>query len=325
MITSLVPSQNIAQWVCAVLIIAFIAQASLVTACSDGKTKVQEKASLKPRWMYKVQSPGFPNNYPPNTNCSWTFTAPGDYELLVALRHFQVEPSKECRSDYLHVSFTDHPIPNWRRYCSVLSDNYINSLHLKRKIHLVPSQRMTLLFISDNSSEFKGFEGEVRLIAPALVPPNNKEEYCVNRLNDTSGTFSSPKHPHPYPTNMSCTWHIAVPDGKKVHLRFTSFDLENATNKDGDCTNDYVEIREGVWGRRGGIILGRLCGNKDTRKVIESPSDQMWVRFVSDNDPSNKHKGFYAEFKDSTWSSGSRFLSSFNYICVGVIFVFIWF
>lgn len=127
--------------------------------------------------MYEVRSPNFPRNYPSNINCSWTFTAPGDYEFVLALKHFQVEPSKECQSDYLHVSFTNHSIPKWRNYCSVLSDNYINTLESNRVKHYVFSERMTLMFVSDGSSEFKGFEGEIRLVAPALVPPHQEGKY----------------------------------------------------------------------------------------------------------------------------------------------------
>lgn len=96
---------------------------------------------------------------------------------------------------------------------------------------------------------------------------------------------------------MVCTWHLTVPSGRRVYLIFTSFDLENTINEDGDCVNDYVEIREGVWGRRGGIILGRFCNEGTIPHEVSSPSNQMWVRFTSNNDTSNKHTGFHASFK----------------------------
>lgn len=85
-----------------------------------------------------------------------------------------------------------------------------------------------------------------------------------------------------------------MPDGKKVHLKFTSFEVENTTNKDGDCANDYVEIREGVWDNYG-EILGRFCGEDIPSEVI-SPSNKMWVRFVSDRNDFTVYKGFKAEF-----------------------------
>jgi hypothetical protein len=79
-----------------------------------------------------------------------------------------------------------------------------------------------------------------------------------------------------------------------VKLKFNTFDLQNTTNKDDDCSNDYVEIREGVWGRYG-EILGRFCGDAIPPDVT-SPSNQMWFRFVSDSNSNTVHKGFSAEF-----------------------------
>jgi len=85
-----------------------------------------------------------------------------------------------------------------------------------------------------------------------------------------------------------------VPTGKKVHLKFDAFNLENTKNDQDDCINDYVEIREGIWDQFGHII-GRFCGDDIPHAVI-SPTNQMWVRFISDGNSSSSFTGFKAQF-----------------------------
>ena len=44
-------------------------------------------------------------------------------------------------------------------------------------------------------------------------------------LTGESGEFKSPNFPRNYPNNVECNWEITVPEGKKVHLRFHSFNV----------------------------------------------------------------------------------------------------
>lgn len=117
---------------------------------------------------------------------------------------------------------------------------------------------------------------------------------CDNYLNGPSGSFTSPKYPSKYPPTQSCTWHITVPEGLKAKLSFTDFNLEKTKTSQGDCSNDYVEIREGVWGRYG-TILGRFCGDS-IPSTVTSSTNQMWVRFNSDGNSTTVYKGFNAQF-----------------------------
>lgn len=120
-----------------------------------------------------MQSPGFPNNYPPDTSYTWNITAPDGYELCLVVNHFQIEPSYECDKDYLLISFSNNSLPLRSKHCSVLSDNYIQSLTLGQRantqllIRQVFFSNMWLQFKSDGSFEFKGFQGEIRLVAPS--------------------------------------------------------------------------------------------------------------------------------------------------------------
>ena len=56
---------------------------------------------------------------------------------------------------------------------------------------------------------------------------------------------SSDDFPTPYGPNINKTWEIRVREGYRVHLHFTTFDLEDSNDEDqgGACAYDYVQVK----------------------------------------------------------------------------------
>ncbi|CAG0894795.1 unnamed protein product [Darwinula stevensoni] len=53
----------------------------------------------------EVQSPGYPDSYPPNTRCHWLIQAPPTRKIILNLNDFNLEDSADCFSgDYLTVT-----------------------------------------------------------------------------------------------------------------------------------------------------------------------------------------------------------------------------
>lgn len=140
----------------------------MFSACPDYPVNVT--TSLKPEWRYIVQSPGFPDAYPPNTTCIWNITGPDNYRIYLILDEFQIEPSRHCDKDYLSSASNFYDLYWTSGYCSVLSHNYIKSLSYRERIRnskltYGSHRNLWLKFRTDGSSEFKGFRGEIRLAA----------------------------------------------------------------------------------------------------------------------------------------------------------------
>ena len=55
--------------------------------------------------------------------------------------------------------------------------------------------------------------------------PNVVLSQCGGRLTRGLGDFKSPNFPDNYQNNVECNWEIIVPEGKKVDLKFLSFDV----------------------------------------------------------------------------------------------------
>ncbi|KAK3735304.1 hypothetical protein QZH41_008042 [Actinostola sp. cb2023] len=265
----------------------------LSTACPNEVVNVT--ASIKPGWKYDIQTPGFPNHYPANATCTWRVTLPdflsSSYRIMLIVDTYEIEFCPGCACDYLTYGDKEKDLQNgYRRRCNFYSKNYIAFLKLTSVGSLVTSgsgdKELWLRFHSDHSAEFKGLKGKLRVIY--------RDRDCNNYLNDTSGSIVSPKYPSQYLKSQTITWCLMVPHGFRVKLKFTTFELENTVNKDNDCLNDYVEVRDGVY-RGYGELLGRFCGNTIPDEIY-SLSNQMWVVFVSDNNATTTYKGFKADF-----------------------------
>uniref|UniRef100_A0A667XZB4 Membrane frizzled-related protein n=1 Tax=Myripristis murdjan TaxID=586833 RepID=A0A667XZB4_9TELE len=103
---------------------------------------------------------------------------------------------------------------------------------------------------------------------PARLPP--AETRCGGVLTDLEGSFSSPNHPGPYPSNSLCVWVIQVQTLMKLlsfsSLLFCSFCLS----------------------------LCRFCGNV-APPTVNTNSSTVWVTFRSDG--SIAGSGFTAQYR----------------------------
>ncbi|CAH0395162.1 unnamed protein product [Bemisia tabaci] len=208
-----------------------------------------------------ISSPGSPNRYPANRNCSWRIEVPKGYRILFTFYTLMIGSSSNCTNDYLEIvnSFDDYG-SSVGRFCgsSFPAPIYSSSSHA------------TLHFHSDNITgpNEVGFQLTYAAIRS-----------CGGLLSGYSGIITSPKHPEKndeYVSDTVCEWTIQLPLGEKVSLHFDSFDLEDSDN----CTYDNVEIFDGPTFES--PLLGRFCGARKTILPIISTNNQVSVRFTTD-------------------------------------------
>ncbi|KAM9820278.1 mannan-binding lectin serine protease 1-like [Neosynchiropus ocellatus] len=112
-------------------------------------------------------------------------------------------------------------------------------------------------------------------------------------LSPVFGSLKSPNFPGSYPPDSALTWNISVPDGFRVKLYFSHFDLEPSYL----CEYDYVKVEAE------GELLGLFCGREDTdtesvpdTRVITSPRTSLSVSFRSDFSDEERFSGFLAHY-----------------------------
>lgn len=79
-----------------------------------------------------LTSPGYPNNYPNNTHCEWTITAPSGRPLSVSFSVFSINPPGDCAHNYLILyNGPDASSPPFGTYCGTVSKtNVIRFSHV---------------------------------------------------------------------------------------------------------------------------------------------------------------------------------------------------
>nr|BAD90725.1 mannose-binding lectin-associated serine protease 1 [Eptatretus burgeri] len=105
------------------------------------------------------------------------------------------------------------------------------------------------------------------------------------------GTLRSPNYPYVYPNFLQRTWHLQVPNGYRVQIKFLHFDLEPSHL----CEYDAIELLDGQH------ILGTFCGKYDTdtervpgSQPILAPGNILTIKFRSDYSNEEDFTGFVA-------------------------------
>ena len=133
-----------------------------------------------------------------------------------------------------------------------------------------------------------------------ICRPSREERISSIVVEGSSGTIFTPDYPVPYHDYTTCVWSIYVPDGRRVKLRFTDFELGKSVvdTNDNFCRHifdmDYVEIHDGPWST--GERLGSYCGKKMPFDVYSS-GRYMSMKFRANPDGVRENKGFKANFE----------------------------
>ena len=99
--------------------------------------------------------------------------------------------------------------------------------------------------------------------------------------------FTSPGYPDQYPSNVSCRYHIQVPDGKIVRIHFEAFLLQTGIF----CAKDSVQIYEN------NTLQETLCGYQP-KTVWESRESQVLMVFKSDGSITSRGFSGYITLAD---------------------------
>ncbi|KAG9331741.1 hypothetical protein JZ751_017274 [Albula glossodonta] len=242
----------------------------------------------------EIHSPGYPNNYPNNVDCSWVITVDAGHRVLFNFSLLEIESHSSCQWDY--VAIHDGP--------SQASPLLAQVCGFNRPDPIISTQNTIYLrFRSDVSANHKGFSARFSEACGATIISD-----------DVGGAIASPRYPYTYPANQNCSWIIKAQEPfNHVTLSFTDFVLEN---NNGDCSTDYVEILDGD--NYNAPSVGTYCGSEVPHPVT-SYGDALVVNFISNS--AYSEKGFRATYAASTSGiapDDRACLSLLSSLCVNV-------
>ncbi|XP_059473149.1 neuropilin and tolloid-like protein 2 isoform X2 [Neocloeon triangulifer] len=242
-------------------------------------------------------SPNYPNNYPNHTDCIKVLKADAGHLLRLDFRDdFHLEPSEECRYDYLEVRDGAH---GYSTLIGTYCDNRFPPM-------LTSSDRyLWLRFHSDENIEYSGFKAVYQYIprpTSAVYQPEinmcridvGGMEGWVNRSDIDLGRV---QHSMSYGVPLDCMWIIRVKEGWKIQLSFQKFKLE----KPNDCDSNFVDVfstQTDLPNR-----LKNFCGS--IADSVTSTTNVLHVRFFGEAKAINStFEALFTAFRDKGAGQG---------------------
>ncbi|CAD6185221.1 unnamed protein product [Caenorhabditis auriculariae] len=247
-----------------------------------------------------IESPRYPESYPPNSDCLWTIHVAEKNQVALEFVYFHLEQHKDCIYDKLLLGEGSRSADPSESLCGLI----------EKKTFVSRSNHLTLRFTSDNSVQKTGFEIRfTKELNECANEKNNCEHMCVNMIGGfkcacrvgyslsadgfscestcggyiraSNGTISSPNFPKSYPPSRACIWEIEADVGYHIFLNFTRFNIEGMKT---ECAYDYLKIGENE----------KLCGEYNEPLLFTSPTNKIRIEFSSDT--SVEREGFFASF-----------------------------
>uniref|UniRef100_A0A6P4EJQ7 Cubilin n=1 Tax=Drosophila rhopaloa TaxID=1041015 RepID=A0A6P4EJQ7_DRORH len=232
-----------------------------------------------------IESPNFPENYPPNLDCEWDIRAGGGKnQLQIVFSHLQLESfASLCLHD--KVTFTDmwdNNVIKIKNYCRLNGIAPITTA----------GNRLLVRFQSDFSFAEQGFRIEYKRIG------------CGEHFHAALGSFESPKAP--FSVDMDCVWTITALEESQIVLLLRHVHFEGAQ---GDCSEADSKLSVSAPnGFNSSVMLYQTCRDQTEEQTLISPGNELKVRFASSSAPGRKY--FAASFSQRTARCGGYISAS---------------
>jgi Zn-dependent metalloprotease len=199
------------------------------------------------------------DNYINNQQCAWYIAPPCASSVTLSFTEFDTELNYDGIIVYddfygtnILATYSGNTIP-----ASITSS----------------TGEMLVAFVSDFSTSLDGFEATYTSTGTTSYSAANT---VLNTLD--YGEISDGSGASEYCNNTNSSWLIQPPQATSITIRFTEFDLENASS-DGNAIYDYVIVYDGV--DASAPILGVFLGSSIPSNVT-STGGSMYISFYSD-------------------------------------------
>lgn len=163
-----------------------------------------------------ITSPNYPKNYGANKNCEWKIQTDPSHSVLFELIDFDFERSSNCTKDSLEI------------YDSILNKSLwkgCNNMLPNQTIFKSGRNELIIKMISDDSTEAKGFKGNISIDCGSRIVTNDSGELRYNARFE----------------NNICVWTIISDDpAKHVTATFTYINTQLMYAPDSlECLADF--------------------------------------------------------------------------------------
>mgnify|MGYP000018708000 CR=1 FL=1 len=220
-----------------------------------------ERNIVNPTDVNYIVSPGYPEEYPNNTECEWIISSPtrGNETIYFDFIEFDLEDHSTC--DYDRLEFRVPLIDSNAVYATLCGNTMPEPFAL-------PSTTVDVVFQSDDLDHGK-------FNMSYTIKP------CGGFITGQSqGVIASPNFPSAYNHNDYCIWLIEVDVGHSIGVHWDDFEVEGSIT-DG-CLHDAVSLYNGP--SLTYPELGRYCdSNPPPTLDIHTANNYLTILFISDH------------------------------------------
>jgi len=231
-----------------------------------------------------IETPNFPENYPPLLDCEWDIRAGGrKNRLQLVFSHLSVEKFGDmCIDSTTLIDMLDDQQLSEKRVCS---NNDLDPI-------TTAGNRLLLRFKSDFSDQMQGFRAEYKRLG------------CGDHFHEQGTKFESPKAP--FSLDMDCVWVITASEGQQIRLLLHEVHFEAPQM---DCSNAESSLSVSApSGSNSSVVLYRSCHEETQTQTFTSPGNELVVHFVSSPSPTRKY--FKASYVQVPASCGGLITAS---------------
>ncbi|KAF0037285.1 hypothetical protein F2P81_010159 [Scophthalmus maximus] len=182
-----------------------------------GPQELSEESGTFTSWNY-------PNSYDNGKSCTWDITVDPDKVIHLWFEEFALEDTMLCTGDFITLRDSLGVIG---KYCGYTKPQPVVSL----------TNRLTVFFDTNDRKTDQGFKAHYKAVAPGLT---SEIAGAGGFLQGDKGDLMTPDFPEQnYLNGALYQWRITVPEGERVRLTFTSFDLVP------EACGDFVQIYDG--------------------------------------------------------------------------------
>ncbi|XP_042541866.1 cubilin [Dipodomys spectabilis] len=201
-----------------------------------------------------LKSPGWPNNYNGDMDCTVILNAPQDHNISLFFQSFALEDTNECSHDFLEIrNGGDNSSPLIGKYCGTLVPNPVFSHRNK----------LYLRFKSNSDISNHGYE----------ILWTSSPSGCGGTLYGDAGLLTSPGFPSTYPNNTHCEWTVFAPSGRPLTISFDPVIIDDP----GNCIQNYLILYNGP--DVNSPPFGPYCGADTSIAPFVASSNRVFIKF----------------------------------------------
>ncbi|XP_055914618.1 cubilin homolog isoform X2 [Eupeodes corollae] len=205
-----------------------------------------------------LQSPGYPEGYDSNLNCSWTLVPIeiGSH-AVVKFQKIDLEDQADCMADSVNI-YSSTDMTNWKHLQTICK------LKSNTDLQIAGDKFLKVVFLTDFGVNKTGFSATASSV-------------CGSVLTEPTGVIDASKYNSFFDVlHFECVWQIQVKTGRRIKITFLESKFDPRIEPNAPCST-YILLKNGFSEHSPNLGSGKYCDSNITDIPITS-SNEAYIK-----------------------------------------------